>query len=103
MKTQELAEAPTLLVEYVRGLNDQPLVLTLNGQPLCLLLPVEGSDLETVSLSMNPKFLAIIERSRIRQAVEGGISSEEMRERLGLKPKVDGKEKARARKPKAKR
>ena len=59
------------------------MVLTCNGEPLCLLLPVEGSDLETVALSMNPKFLAIIERSRIRQQVEGGVSSEEMRQRLG--------------------
>lgn len=103
MKTQEIAEAPALLAEYVRGLNEEPLVLTLNGQPLCLLLPVEGSDLETVSLSMNPKFLAIIERSRIRQAVEGGISSEEMRERLGLPLKADRKDKARKRQSKAKR
>jgi len=48
------------------------------------LVGVENMDLETASLSTNPQFLALIERSRARQEAEGGISSEEMRERLGL-------------------
>ena len=39
---------------------------------------------ETVALSTDPKFIAIIERSRLRQEREGGISSDEMRRRLGL-------------------
>jgi hypothetical protein len=36
--------------------------------------------METVALSTNPEFLALIERSRAR--AEGGISSEEMRRRF---------------------
>ena len=40
------------------------------------------ADIEAVSLSNNPKFIALIERSRARQRSEGGISSEEMRRRL---------------------
>jgi len=36
-------------------------------------------------LGMNRKFLAIIERSRSRLKKEGGISSGEIRRRLGLK------------------
>jgi hypothetical protein len=48
-------------------------------------LPIENTDMETAALSYNPKFLAIIERSRARQKAEGGISSDEMRRRLGLK------------------
>jgi len=46
---------------------------------------IENADMETISLSANSKFLAIIERSRARQEAEGGISSDEMRRRLGLK------------------
>ncbi len=42
------------------------------------------SDSETMKLSTNPKFIAIIEDSRARMKAEGGISSEEMRRRLGL-------------------
>jgi hypothetical protein len=45
-----------------------------------------NADIETVSLSNNPKFLNLIERSRARQKSEGGISTEEMRRRLE-KPK----------------
>jgi len=43
------------------------------------------ADLETVTLSTNPQFLALIERSRVRQKSEGGISSTEMRRRLKVK------------------
>ena len=46
-----------------------------------------SADFETVSLSTNPKFLAMIERSRARQKLEGGISSGEMRRRLGIPTK----------------
>jgi len=45
---------------------------------------IENVDWETVSLSTHPQFLALIERSRLRQRAEGGISSAEMRRRLGL-------------------
>ena len=41
-----------------------------------------NTDIETVSLTNNPKFIALIERSRAKQKSEGGISSEEMRRRL---------------------
>ena len=43
------------------------------------------ADLERTIMSAHPKFLALIERSRIRQKALGGISSEEVRRRLGLK------------------
>ena len=51
------------------------------------MVSIKKADLETVALSTHPDFLALIERSRARHRAEGGISSEEMRRRLGLKPK----------------
>ena len=45
---------------------------------------MKHADLEDVALSTNPKFIALIERSRARQKAEGSISSDEMRRRLGL-------------------
>jgi hypothetical protein len=39
---------------------------------------------ETVPLSSNPRFLELIERSRLRLAKEGGVSPEEVRRQLGL-------------------
>jgi hypothetical protein len=39
--------------------------------------------METATLSTDPRFIALIERSRLRQKAEGGISGPEMRRRLG--------------------
>jgi hypothetical protein len=46
--------------------------------------PSADADLESLSLSTNPDFLDIIEKSRRRHEREGGISSAEMRRRLGV-------------------
>jgi hypothetical protein len=51
-----------------------------------VLVAYEFADIETVSLSSNPKFIALIERSRAKQKTEGGLSTDEMRRRLE-KPK----------------
>ena len=67
------------LADYVDQINDDPIVVMVNDKPVGILLPLENVDLETLSLSMNPKFLAIIERSRLRDETEGRLSSEEVR------------------------
>jgi hypothetical protein len=35
-------------------------------------VPIANADVETVTLSTHPRFLALIERSRVRQNTEGG-------------------------------
>ncbi len=85
MKTLEMDKATAPLAEYARDINKEPVVLTVKGKPVAALVPIENADLETVTLSTHPQFLALIERSRSRQKSEGGISSKEMRHRLGLK------------------
>jgi antitoxin (DNA-binding transcriptional repressor) of toxin-antitoxin stability system len=72
------------LAEYARDVDGEPVIVTMGGKPIAALVPIENSDREPVTLSIQPKFLALIERSRVRQKVDGGISSEEMRRRLGL-------------------
>ena len=84
MKTLEMTEATASLAEYARGVNREPLILTIGGRPVAALVPVENADLETVTLSTHPEFLTIIERSRARQKAEEGISSAEIRRRLKL-------------------
>jgi len=54
------------------------------GNCVPTLIAVANGDRESISLSTNPQFMAIIERSRARQAAEGGIPIEEVRRRLGL-------------------
>jgi antitoxin (DNA-binding transcriptional repressor) of toxin-antitoxin stability system len=83
MKTLEVAQATAPLADYARDMKNEPLILTMNGTPVAALIPLENADIETVTLSTHPQFLALIERSRTRQKTEGGLSSEEMRRRLG--------------------
>jgi PHD/YefM family antitoxin component YafN of YafNO toxin-antitoxin module len=82
MKTIELGEATSPLADYIEGVQMEPLVVTDRGTPTAVILPLIGDDLETVSLSTNPDFIALIERSRASSRVEGGLSSAEMRRRV---------------------
>jgi prevent-host-death family protein len=84
MKTLDVAKATAPLAEYAREVRKQPVVVTRRGRPIAALMPIENADRETVTLSTSPQFLALIERSRRRHKAEGGISSEEMRRRLGV-------------------
>ncbi len=85
MKTIELDDATLSLADCARAAGQEPLVVTDHGKPVAVFLPLENTDLETASLSSNPRFLKLIERSRSRMSQEGGISSAEVRRKLGLK------------------
>jgi PHD/YefM family antitoxin component YafN of YafNO toxin-antitoxin module len=82
MKTLECSEANLPLVNYAKKLKNKPVIITQKGKPLAALISLINADMETVSLSNSPKFIALIERSRLRQKKEGGISIQEMRRRL---------------------
>jgi prevent-host-death family protein len=85
VKTLEMTKATLPLAEYAENVNREPVILTKHGKPVAALVSLEGVDTETVKLSGNPKFLALIERSRVQRNMKGGISSAEMRKKLGLK------------------
>jgi len=91
MKTLEIAKATAPLAEYARDVSKEPVILTVDGKPVAALVSIENADWETVTLSTHPQFIALIERSRARQKAEGGISSAEMRRRLGLKKTTRGR------------
>jgi prevent-host-death family protein len=88
MKTLEMAKAKGPLAEYAQEVNKEPVILTVGGKPVAALVSIENADLETVTLSTHPSFIALIERARVRQKTERGIPSGEMRRRLGLKKRV---------------
>jgi len=90
MKTLEMEKATAPLAEYARDVSREPVILTMRGKPIAALVSVENVDLETITLSTHPQFIALIERSRARQRAEGGISSEEMRRRLGVQKTTRG-------------
>ena len=64
-------------------ITTEPMLIMSDGKPLMALLDMKDTDFETLSLRTNPEFMEIIWQSRERHEKEGGISSEEMRRRLG--------------------
>ncbi len=88
MKKVEMAKATASLADYAREVDKEPIIVTVKGKPTAALVSIENADWETLSLNTNPQFIALIERSRARQQAEGGISSAEMRRRLGLKKRT---------------
>jgi len=91
LKTIELSKARLSLAEYAEAVKREPVVVTRDGKPVAALVGLGGADMETVSLSTDRGFIELIERSRIREKKEGGITSDEMRKRL----KIPGKNKHR--------
>ncbi len=82
MKTIEIQESDLIFDEYLQA--GEIVVLTRSGQPVAAVVPIEGMDLETLSLSTNPKFLEIIERARRSQKEHGRISLESVERQFGL-------------------
>jgi len=83
MKTIDVAEATDTLSDYAKKGLKEALVVTRRGKPLLAVTPIKKDDWESIALANNPTFLAIIERSR--KSRKPGLSTEEMRRRLGLK------------------
>jgi len=65
-------------------LDKEPVIVTVDEKLMAAVVALKNTDLETVSLSNNPKFLALIERSRSRRQREGTLTSDQLRDRLGL-------------------
>jgi prevent-host-death family protein len=87
MRVIRIEDAKRSLADYAAE-SEEAVVVTSDGRPVAALMPLEeDADMETISLSTNPKFMRIIERSRRRQKKEGSISSKEMRRRLGIRHK----------------
>jgi antitoxin (DNA-binding transcriptional repressor) of toxin-antitoxin stability system len=72
------------LTPHVQAGVNEPLIVTKDGHTVAAVVPTDDADIEDMLLSLNPKFQSILERSQQRLESEGGISSEEVRKRLGL-------------------
>ena len=94
MRALGIKQATAPLAEYVRTVGDGTVIVSEKGKPVAALVSLENADWETVRLSNHPKFLALIQRSRARQTKEGGISSNELRRRLGIRKAKQGRTKA---------
>jgi hypothetical protein len=78
-------EGTTLTVpELVELAKSEAVILTKDGRPFVSIRDVSGSDWESASLAANPRFEAIIERSRRSYVERGGIGLNELRDQLDL-------------------
>ncbi|HXG11084.1 MAG TPA: hypothetical protein VNK04_15095 [Gemmataceae bacterium] len=87
MKVIPLEKVELTLPEVADMAKAGPVILTRNGRPLAAVKDLSGSDWESVSLANNPQFAALIEESRRSYREEGGISLDDLRKELGLKPR----------------
>ncbi len=86
MKLLELEEAKGSLSDYARKNRRDAVVVTRKGKPMSALVPLDSrADLERLSLSTNPRFRAILERSRAEVRAGKVTSSAEIRREFGLK------------------
>ncbi len=83
MKTIDLSEVAALAPLIHPG-SREPVIVTEGGQVVAAVLPADEQDVENLLLSTNAQFQAILERSQQRLESEGGLSSAEVRRRLGL-------------------
>lgn len=79
MKVIELSQAAGSLAEYAACAQVEPLIFTRDGRPVAILTDAGGMDLESASLSVNPAFHAMLDRSRASLREQGGIPIEELR------------------------
>jgi len=86
MKTIELSEV-SALAPHVQSGSREPVILTQGGQAVAAVFPADEQDVESLLLSTNAQFQTILERSQRRLESEGGLSSAEVRRRLGLPAK----------------
>jgi hypothetical protein len=80
----ELKKASEPLSKYAQKARKNPVIVVKRGKPFAAVVPILNADHETVSLSTNRKFLAVIERSRSRTKTVGTIFFKDLRRRLGL-------------------
>ena len=85
MRRLKLSEVTGSLSEYARNGLREPVVVTKRGQPVVAVMPLtKYDDWESVSLSTNPTFMEIIERSRASARSEGSIPLARVRRKYGL-------------------
>jgi hypothetical protein len=75
----DLKDATESLAEYVKHMEGEPITIMHKGVALAILAPAGNDDYESVQMSTNPEFIALLERSRKSYREHGGIAAEEVR------------------------
>jgi hypothetical protein len=93
MKPIDLSEV-SALVPLLNRESGEPVILTQGGQAVGAVFPANEEDVESLLLSTNAQFQAILERSQQRFELEGGIAGTDVRRQLGLPTAKEEREKS---------
>ena len=81
MKTIELSDIAALS-PHLESDSTEPVVVRSHGKTLAAVVPANDDDVDSLLLSINPRFQRILERSEERLRTEGPLSADEVRRRL---------------------
>ncbi len=84
MKKIDIVRATNSLGQYARELEQEPLVLIEDGHAFAALIPIDDADLESIALSLSPKFQAVIELAREEFRNGASLSADAVRRELGI-------------------
>lgn len=74
MKIASIAEVKANLSAYVKASEEELVVITRNGKPVAVLLPMEDDEeLERLTLAYSKRFQAILTEARHQITTSGGI------------------------------
>jgi hypothetical protein len=83
MKTIEISTASGPLADYTRDLDDF-VVLTSNSKPVAAIVSLKNVDPESLTLSTNADFMALVEQARRECAAGQTVSLSAMKKQLGV-------------------
>ena len=64
MKTVDLAKASKSLSAYAHDLGEEPVILTVDDEPVAALVSLKNVDRESLVLSTSPAFLRLVQAAR---------------------------------------
>jgi len=91
LKTVDIRNTQDLFAKFAADPERDPIIVTRNGRPVAVVLPAQGADVETLSVSLSPKFNAVMKQSMKRHDQEGGISHEQVCREFGVNPKTNSR------------
>jgi prevent-host-death family protein len=90
MKIASIAEVKANLSAYVKASEEELVVITRNGKPVAVLLPMEDDEeLERLALAHSKRLQAILTEARHQITTTGGIPHADFWREMGCEPVDD--------------
>ncbi len=90
MKIASVADVKANLSAYIKASNDELVIITKNGKPVAVLLPMEDDDeLERLALAYSRRFQAILHEAREEIRTGGGIAHDDFWNEVESDPSQD--------------